>query len=141
MKTKTQLKKAIFCQLIEAKDDRGSEWEVAVIQAGKSDNAAYYPPGVLQAAVPLFEGVRALARADEEHTRDVNRNVKNLVGWFTQPRFVDGQIIARFHISEAADWLRRLMLDAWQRGKKDIVGFSIVAEGRARKKGGSDLCG
>jgi hypothetical protein len=87
---------------------------------------------VLREAVPLFEGVRALARADEQHVRDVNKDVKNIVGWFGQARFEGRKIKARFYISEAADWLRVLMLDAWRRGKKDIVGFSIVAQGISR---------
>lgn len=121
-------------QLIEAKDGKGTEWEVAVIRAGLSGNATYYPAEVLQKAVPLFEGVRALARADEEHTQDMNRSVKNIVGWFNQPRFENDQISARFHISECAEWLRLLLLDAWRQGKKDIVGFSIVAQGSALKK-------
>ncbi len=122
------------CQLTEAKDEAGREWEVTIIQAGRSGNGAYYPPEVLRAAVPLFEGVRALARSDEEHLRDTKRSVKDIVGWFSRPRFEEGRIISRFHISESADWLRCLLLDAWQRGKRDIVGFSIVAEGKARKK-------
>jgi hypothetical protein len=119
-------------RLIESQDKQGREWEVVIIESGKSGNGFYYPPQVLQQAIPLFEGVRALARSDEQHVRDVNKNVKNIVGWFSEPRFADGKIKARFNVSEAADWLRILMLDAWRRGKKDIVGFSIVAQGISR---------
>ncbi len=127
-------------QLIEAKDYSGQEWEVAILQAGRSGNQVYYPPDVLRKAVPLFEGVRALARAEEEHLRDVNRSARDIVGWFSDPCFESvneagvARITARFHISESANWLKRLMLDAWKQGKKDIVGFSIVAEGKARRK-------
>ncbi len=122
-----------FCvPLIESQDKKGREWEVVIIEAGKSGNGFYYPPNVLKEAAPLFSGIRALVRADEQHIKDVNKNVKNIVGWFGEPKFVDNKIKARFIISEAADWLRILMLDAWQRGKKDIVGFSIVAQGVSR---------
>jgi hypothetical protein len=122
--------------LVEAadKDKQGWEWDVVIIESGASGNGFYYPPGVLREAVPLFEGVRALARADEKHIQDVDKSVKNIVGWFTNPRFENNRILARFHISGAADWLRTLMLDAWSRGKKDIVGFSIVAAGIAKNK-------
>lgn len=122
-----------FCvPLIESQDKKGWEWEVVIIEAGKSGNGFYYPPNVLKEATPLFSGIRALARADDQHIKDVNKNVKNIVGWFGEPKFVDNKIKARFIISEAADWLRILMLDAWSRGKKDIVGFSIVAQGVSR---------
>ncbi len=118
--------------LIESQDREGREWEVVIIEAGKSGNGFYYPPQVLKEAVPLFSGVRALARADEQHIKDINKDVKNIVGWFGQARFEDNKVKARFYISEAAEWLRLLMLDAWKRGKKDIVGFSIVAQGASR---------
>jgi len=124
-------------QIIEAQDKQGWEWEVVIIEAGKSGNGFYYPPQVLKEATPLFSGVRALARADEQHLKDKDKSVKNIVGWFTHPRFEHNQVRARFHISEAADWLRTLMLDAWRRGKRDIVGFSIVAQGVARLQRGA----
>ncbi len=121
-----------YVPLIESQAKAGREWEVVIIEAGKSGNGFYYPPPVLKEAVPLFSGVRALARADEQHIKYINKDVKNIVGWFSEPQFVDGKIKAGFHISEAAEWLRVLMLDAWQRGKHDIVGFSIVAQGVSR---------
>jgi len=120
--------------LVEALDASGWEWEVVLIQAGLSGNGSYYPPEVLREATPLFSGVRALARADEEHAQDKQKSVRNIVGWFDRPRYEDGSVLAHFHISEAADWLRRLLVDAWRRGKKDIVGFSLVAKGESRIK-------
>jgi hypothetical protein len=121
-----------WAPLIESQDKQGREWEVVIIEAGKSGNGFYYPHQVLKQALPLFDGVRALARSDEQHIKDINKNVKNIVGWFSEPHLVDNTVRARFHVSEAADWLRVLMLDAWRRGKRDIVGFSIVAQGISR---------
>ncbi len=123
-------------QLIEAAeaDKQGWEWDVEIIQTGLSSNGFYYPPATLEKATPLFEGVRALARADDLHIQDKDKSVKNIVGWFSNPRYEDGKIKARFRISEAAGWLRTLMLDAWQHGEKDIVGFSIVAQGVSKLK-------
>ncbi len=118
--------------LIESTHKKGSEWEVVIIQAGLSGNGFNYSPKVLKQAAPLFDGIRALARADGEHVKDTNKNVRNIVGWFSNPRFTEDKIKACFHISEAADWLRLLMLDAWRCGKRDIVGFSIVAQGESR---------
>ena len=123
------------CKLIEAvKDSDGSEWDVVLIEAGQSGNRRFWPSQVLAEAAPLFDGARALARADEKHLKDTDKSVKNIVGWFSSPHFTNNQVMARFHISEAAGWLKTLMADAWNRGKKDIVGFSVVADGMARLK-------
>jgi cation transport regulator ChaB len=117
--------------LAEAKEGKpeGSEWDVVVIASGLSKNRKFYSGPVLSEAVPLFDGIRALARSEEDHLKGTDTAAKNIVGWFTKPKFKNGKIHARFNISEAADWLRVLMLDAWKRGKKDIIGFSIQGLG------------
>lgn len=120
--------------LIEAKDEKGSIWEVMLIRSGQSKNGNIYPPEVLRTAAPLFEGVRALARSDEDHLQDKKKNVKDIVGWFDNVRFAEGNLIADFHISKAADWLRVMIKDAWDQGKRDLVGLSIVAEGTGTLK-------
>lgn len=131
--------------LLEAADMEGAIWKVALIQAGTSANNNFYPPETLRKAVSLFEGIRALARSDEDHLRDTKKDVKNIVGWFENVRFsadtddksvdlAEGALVGEFHISKAAEWLRVLLKDAWEQGKKDIIGFSIVAEGQGRLK-------
>lgn len=119
---------------------------MVLIRAGYSANKNYYPPEILQEASPLFEGIRALARSDEDHLQNKEKNVKNIVGWFDNVCYVapgsplvsEGGLVARFTISKAAGWLRTLIKDGWMRGKKDLVGLSIVAEGQGRLRKTSD---
>jgi len=116
-------------KFIEAKGKKGSCYKVRLIAAGLSLNNYNYPSDVLKAAVPLFEGVRAIARSDEDHVNDLNTNVNNIVGWYENPRFEDDSIVADFMVSAAATNLKVMMKDAWDRGKPDLVQLSIVALG------------
>lgn len=131
------------CQIISEADksEKGSVWRVALIKAGTSLNRNHYPREALKAAVPLFEGVRALARSDQEHVSDSRTHVKDIVGWFESVKFENSMVTADFHISAAAEWLREAVFDAWQQGKKDLIGFSIVAEGTGKfvKKNGQTV--
>jgi hypothetical protein len=131
---------------LEALEEKGWIWEVVLIRAGYSANKNFYPPEILQEASPLFEGIRALARSDEDHLQNKEKYVKNIVGWFDNVYYVapgsplvsEGGLVARFTISKAAGWLRTLVKDGWVRGKKDLVGLSIVAEGQGRLRKTSD---
>lgn len=135
-------------RLVEQKDKEGKEWEVVLIQAGKSLNKKYYPADVLKGAVKLFDNAKAYAYEFTgkifNHLPDKTRKVipegcvKNLVGWYENPRFTtfkddEGKtqqgILATFHVSEAADWLRKLLKDAWEHGKHSLLGFSIDGSG------------
>lgn len=122
--------------LYEAKDKsegrEGSVWRVVLIKAGTSLNGNHYPKNVLMESAGLFENVNAFARSDEEHVADQAKSVKNIVGFFREVKYEEGKITADFHILKAAEWLRENVLDAWQQGKKDLIGFSIVAEGTGR---------
>ena len=123
--------------ILEAVDPSGKEWEVILIRPGTSKNGNYYPPEVLMAAAPLFEGVRAFAdhATQEERRSRPERSIRDVVGWFDSIRFAEGDgVLARFHILESADWLRRMVLDAFQAGRADLIGFSIDAEGRTATK-------
>jgi hypothetical protein len=116
----------------EGDEPSGSEWEVVIIKSGASKNRRIYPEAVLKKAAPLFEGVRVLARSDQDHVEGTEKSVKNIVGWIDGVKFAKGALRGIFHVSEAASWLKTLLLDAWKRGKKDLVGLSIVAEGRGK---------
>lgn len=108
-----------------------SSWRVRLVRAGASKNGNNYPLNVLHEAVPLYEGVRALSRADDEHASGRGKSARNTVGWFTGATPVAEGIDATFNISAAAGWLKTMFWDAWTRGKKDIVGFSHVVEADA----------
>ncbi len=127
----------ILVSLKEKKDKepRGTEWDVVLIQAGLSKNQTFYPEGVLEQAVPLFEGLKSYqGHSDCLGMSEWDRDVGDLVGWFKDVRFEDGKIKATFLLSPAAGFLRVLMVDAWERGKKDIVGFSIEALATSQEK-------
>lgn len=120
--------------LIEAPSDKdGSKWRVLLIKAGTSANRVHYPEDVLRQAAPLFEGTRAYA---DHPTRDDARNrpersVRDIVGWYDDVRYdpkVKG-LTADFNVLPSAGWLREGMLDAYNRGKPDLFGFSINAQG------------
>lgn len=106
-------------------------WRVRLIRAGLSKNRNNYPLKVLHEAVHLYEGVRALARSDDEHSTGKGKSARNVAGWFTEAKAVPEGIDATLNISEAAPWLKTMLWDAWNRGKKDILGFSHVAEAKA----------
>jgi len=136
--------------ILESGDKEGREWEVVLIAEGLSLNRINYPLRVLEKARKLFEDAKAYAfeflgkRFD--HLPDSAKQnvpggmVKNIVGWFDKVRIgeIPGSgkkgLIARFHIAENAKWLRELMRDAWNEGKRNLLGFSIDARGKTVPK-------
>ncbi len=120
-------------KLIEG-EAAGRQWEVELIQAGLSNNGNYYPPEALKEAVPLFEGAKALARSDEDHLKDADKSVGNIVGWYTDVRFENNRLLAKLNLLEAASRIRAILVESWQRGKRDIAGLSIVATGTYKVK-------
>ncbi|MFQ5638223.1 MAG: hypothetical protein ACE5IR_09555 [bacterium] len=139
-------------QFLEAKSSDGSEWEVVVIEEGKSKNPPphnfFYTKEALESAVPLVNQAKAFAyefkgtmRNLFEHLPDKIREAKpeglaqNMVGFFKDAKLTefkrDGQnkrgIVATFVAT--ADWLKEQLRNAWQKGKKDLFGFSIDGEG------------
>ena len=124
---------------LESKDAEGKVWDAVLIRAGTSKNGTYYPDAVLREAAPLFEGVRVFAVPDMLHLSDPakKRDVNQLAGWISEPRFIEGArtdsgyIGGRVNIAGQAP-LREKLVDAWQRGKRDLVGLSIDAGGTAK---------
>lgn len=123
---------------IEATDGEGLAWEATLIRAGLSLNNIFYPDSVLREAVALFEGRTVFAKGDIEHLRGDGKDVRNIVGWISAPRFVEGaspdtgRIVGTVNFSKAASAVRELLADAWKRGKKDLAGLSIDADGTAK---------
>ena len=119
-------------ELIEAKDDEGFTWKVQVIKSGTSKNRNHYSPEILKEAIPLFEGARVLARSDDEHIAGKGKRTQNVVGWISEVEWDDKlkSVVGNFNIVESARWLKETIKSAWDKGKKDIIGFSIVATGK-----------
>jgi hypothetical protein len=119
-------------KIIESIDKKGYIWKVEIIKEGISLNNNFYPENVLKLAAErgLFEGVRAFARSDFEHLKNINESVQNVVGWFDNVKYSDERksIEGYFHITKDAEWLRQKTLTAYESKKMDLFGFSIVGE-------------
>jgi hypothetical protein len=119
--------------LVEAKAADGTAWDAILVRAGRSKNGNYYPDSALREAVPLFDGARVFVKSDEEHLKDKGKDPRNIAGWISEPRFVEGQapdtgyVAGRLNIAAGMRSLRETLVDAWRRGKRDLVGLSIDA--------------
>lgn len=128
-----------FVEAVAAADqaEAGTQWDVVVIRAGTSKNGWFYPDAVLREAAPLFDGTTVFAKSDEQHLQGKGKDVRQIAGWLSDVKFVEGKkpdtghLAGRLHVSAAETRLRTLMVDAWGRGKKDLVGLSIDADGTA----------
>lgn len=124
--------------LLEATSETGSSWRVLLIKAGLSGNGRRYPAEVLQQAAPLFEGVKAYAdhpSSDEKRHRP-ERSIRDVVGWYSNVAWSDEHngLTADFHLVESADWLRQSLKSSWDKGKPDLLGFSINASGVVKRQ-------
>lgn len=125
---------------VEAGAPDGSAWDAILVRAGRSANRNYYPDSVLREAAPLFEDARVYAKSNDEHLRGSAPDVNKLVGWVSGARFVEGRapdsghIAGRVNIVAGAAALRDTIVDAWKRGKRDLVGLSIDVFGKAEKR-------
>jgi len=123
---------------VEAREASGLEWDAVLIRAGLSLNGTFYSDAVLREAVALFEGARVFAKPDAMHVKGDGKDVNRIVGWMDQVKFVEGQkadtgrMLGRFNFAAGAAQLRETVTDAWKRGKRDLVGFSIDADGTAK---------
>lgn len=124
---------------LEAQGEASSgKWLIRVIKAGLSGNANYYPDAVLREAVPLFEGARVFEKSDDEHIAGKGKDVKNLIGRLVSPKFIEGKmsdtgdIIATFEFIEPDGVTATKVREAYARGMKDLFGFSIDANAKAK---------
>lgn len=121
---------------LEAADPEGLAWDATLIRSGLSLNNTFYPDAVLREAVPLFAGRPIFAKGDLQHMKGEGKDVRNIVGWISEPKFIEGaspdtgRAAGRVNFSAATN-LRAVLADAWKRGKKDLAGLSIDADGTA----------
>ncbi|MCU7934118.1 MAG: hypothetical protein KZQ99_04465 [Candidatus Thiodiazotropha sp. (ex Dulcina madagascariensis)] len=120
----------------------GSKFRIRVIRAGLSGNKTLYPDAVLREAAPLFDGVRVFVKSDEEHLKGKGKDFRNLIGRLTNPRFVEGkgkdsgEIQADLELLDAAEVTPKLREAVERNMADDLFGFSIDADGKAKKKRG-----
>jgi len=132
------LTEGLILNLIEAEGQApGYAWDVQLITKGLSANGFYYGEAPLRAAIPKFEGAKAIARTDDEHSFNMGAHVKNIVGWFEKVEYREGSragLYARLHVMQTAGWLADMLTEAHAHKKKDLMGLSIVARGEASPK-------
>jgi len=118
----------------------GLEWKISLIEAGQSKNRKLYRPEVLKGALPLFEGLSSYADhpTKEELQRGTERSIRDLCGWVTNVDWDEdggllgqGSVVGIYH-ALASGPIAEILREAWQRGKPDLVQFSILGEGRQR---------
>jgi len=109
--------------LIESKDPEGLIWDIRCISTGLTKNKTIYSFETLRESVDMFSGVPCFADHGD------NRSVRDVVGWLENARLESDGIYAEFHALEATPWFRGPMMEAYQRGKTDLIGFSINGDG------------
>ncbi len=118
----------------------GLEWQIVLIEAGLSKNRKFYAPQVLRGAIPLFEGLSSYADhpSKADLTKGVDRSIRDLAGWVTNVQFDAeagdqnrGAVVGIYH-ALASGPIAPLLREAWERGKPDLVQFSILGDGRQR---------
>lgn len=124
---------------LEAQGDASSgKWLIRVIKAGLSGNNNYYSDAVLREATPLFEGARVFVKSDDEHIAGKGKDINKLVGRLTTPKFTEGktadtgEITATFEFIEPEGVTATKVREAYARGMKDLFGFSIDANAKAK---------
>ena len=114
--------------------------EVTLIRAGRSGNRNYYPDQILREAAPMFEGVRVFSKSDAEHIAGKGKDVRNLIGGIYSVRFVEGQtpdtgaLVGTFKPLDPSDKAVTKMTEAVKRGMQGLLGLSIDADARTRKR-------
>lgn len=113
----------------------GGRWLIRVVRAGLSENLNYYPDAVLREAAPLFEGARVFVKSDAEHLKGAGKDVRNLIGGLSKPRFVEGagkdsgEIVAELTLIEPEGDVATKLREAHDRSLSGLFGFSIDALG------------
>ena len=114
--------------------------EVTIIRAGLSLNGNFYPDAALQAAVPLFEGVRVFVKSDDVHTKGGGKDVRNLLGGVYGVRFVPGSgddggaLVGTFKPIDPTDAVVTKMTEAVKRGLQGLMGLSIDATATTKRE-------
>ena len=117
----------------------GAHWTIQAIHAGLSRNGTLYPDRVLRDAAPRLDGVRVLARSDEDHLRESRHDARDLIGTLSGARFVEaapggagGAIHADLTLLDPDGDVGRQLAGLWRTGATGAAGFSVVASGRTR---------
>lgn len=133
------LKESVPIRVAEASGQpAGLVWDAVLIRSGISASNVLYSDQMLREAAPLFDGARIYAKSDDQHLKGTGgRDIRQLVGWVENPRFVEaagtdtGRIEASIRLPGLAETTRSLLVEAIAAGQTDLVGLSIDAAGKA----------
>ena len=113
---------------------------VTVLRQGMSRNGRYFTPQALQDVAQQIDGLKAFAdhpspAGDSMHKP---RSVRDVVGFYREPRLEGDRVRATLHIFGSADWLWSLVQEAVEMGRPDVLGLSIdsLASVRTQQQNG-----
>ncbi len=100
---------------------------VTVLRQGMSRNGRYFTPQALQDVAAQLDGLKAFADHSAPTDTGVQqpRSVRDVVGFYRDPRVEGDRVRATLHIFGSADWLWSLVQEAVALGRPDVLGLSI----------------
>jgi len=129
------------CTLLAAAGGEAAQvsekWRVRVVEFGEDVNGNWWDKDVLTAALTMFEGAKVFCLTEAQHqaTRHpFGKSVRDMIGWLDSVQATSTGIEATLILSKSAAWLGEMIADAWEKGKKDLVGLSVDVTGKAAKK-------
>ena len=120
----------------------GRKWRVRVFEYGLSKNRYPYPANgngaaaqlplkwterSAQAALKHLEGARCFADHAAEGNGKAGHSVRDLVGYYSDPKMGAKGPEATLTLLESEKWAREKLLAAWQAGRAELIGFSLDA--------------
>ena len=109
-------------------EDYGYTWKVQIVEYGLgTDGRINWPAEPLKAAMPLYEGSRVFALIESQHMdkpKRFGKSVREIVGWMENIVDTGTGLEGDFQILKSSKWLRDMVVDSFDRGKEDLIGFS-----------------
>ena len=121
---------ALLVSLQEAQLDAPQrDIAVTVLKEGLSRNGRYFTPQALQDVAAQLDGLKAFADHPAPAADSIGkpRSVRDVVGFYREPRLEGGRVRATLHVFASADWLWSLVREAVALGRPDVLGLSIDA--------------
>ena len=116
---------------------------VTVLRQGMSRNGRYFTPHALQDVAAQLDGLKAFADHPAAATDSIHkpRSVRDVVGFFREPRMEGDRVRAVLHIFASAEWLWSLVQEAVAMGRPDVLGLSIdsLASVRTQQQNGKSV--
>lgn len=118
-------------------------WRVRVLGWGVDKVGTEWTPEACRAALGLFNAARVFALEEAQHQdpgkrHPMGKSVREIVGWLEAAEVTAEGVEADLVFASTGAWLAELVADAWQKGKRDLVGLSVdvLASAHTRTAGG-----